>query len=1739
MKKNRSVLATIFRLGMLLVLAVGLMPASSARPAFAAPAQAEIQAPAAPKAITNTITLSVASARTEPYWRENPGTPLEDTVGIQAGDPVLDYEFMINLDNTGDPFQGRYPDCAPFVDPEHTIVNTAYPANCNWPGIRAVPSNAPIVTQGDQSNLNTSVSLTLPDGSYLISVVSADFKVDGQWFTLPMEETTLGSGVAQVNVGLQPYPLPAATIRMKVFQDNNPTNSGPDIPAEVGLEGFAGHIGDWAGEVTTDLFGNPLCTEYYTSTNTLHGYLYDADGAPVPVPGTGGMCLSDANGDIVMPNVGTNRFEAWVVPPDGTAWTQTTTLEGNKGWDTWVMEGNTGFDTEFVTANEAFPVTIFGFVQPTDLLTDTLVTGEIKGTIAAAEVYVPFAGGLPYLGNLWGGFAGSKISKVIDNPWVALADLNGGDGAVWVGQGNLDGSFSIPNVPDGDYFLTWWDDPNLFIMDWMQVAVRDGEVVDMGVLFLTGWWTTVEGYVFADDNENGKMDPDEHGIGEYPILNRRRENSEMDRGAILVATQPDGYYQMENLYPLNQWIIMEAYMDSYYTTGVTYKAFNQAEETTFLGNGVDVGIMPVIGQSVRVDWGVKPYAPGTNGGIAGTVFYDTTRNELDARYQAIEPWAVGIAAMTLNLYAPVPCGTNVGVSCDASGKYEVAADGSLAKGAHLNTTTTETWERPKDCQSRDVDGNPVDQLLLPPSTGGYDCLEPMLIGTQIQTGFASVDGNFAFSEIYLPSIDDTNAISMPIPLGDYLVEVVNPVDPIRNQPVYQVTREEDINVFEGASWVPQLLPPACAGPMHEVDIAGIAPGGILTTDLDGPNAIDNPTFIAEGGSPYEGQNMPLCDVKLVTVSEGRSIAPAFSFFTPVPLPGRHWGLILDDLNISTNPMDMTYGEKAGIPNAPIGIYDFTNRLVKTVHSDPHGYFQALLPSTLNINIPSPSGVAANMFYYVGNDPGQPGALNSHYNPQYRTIATPFEVYPGIGIVADLAPTTIGVSIQSPGSQTTHPASCQLNEAMPQLFAVDKVIVPVSGTDAQRTITIRGNNFGSLAGGERVTLGTRNLAILSWTNQQIVVRVASNQPGGSQNLQIQASNRQKTINGITIHVINPSYNPTIFEVGPGRTYNTDNGATIQDALEDAAGVVRALVVVYPGTPALWNPAGVYYENLVVHSPVKLQGVGPGGVYADDTFVAGSVIDGLAYAGDANNTAANWRALVEGLTWVGNQVVYEGAVVTVFAETANQFTAGYYASIDGFGIQGGDQQGFPNNINLIGGTPNGLPANVVVQGGGVYVNGYARYLQITNNLLRSNGGAYGGAIRFGTPNLPAGDPAKDAQNDFVRVQYNQIIANGGTNLAGGIGIFDGTERYQIGFNDICGNFSAEYGGGISHYGYSPFGRIFNNRIYFNRSYDEGGGIMLAGELPADATTTLSPGTGPVDVYNNIIQGNLGNDDGGGLRFLMAGNFPFNVYNNFIVNNVSTHEGGGISINDAPNVRIFNNTVMKNLTTATSLTSTGMPAPAGLSTSPNSDLLQATLPGSAPAFSNPILFNNIFWDNRAGSWDGLGIHGLGLEGDPNPINYWDMGLSDLSFYLAPTYSIISSTVGISTGSHPSNRIGVDPLVRLAYDTSVSVLPWRTNPNFIGVNLVALDVPPNLMGDYHLQPTVSPAVNAGAFAYPPTGFPLVTAPSQDIDGDLRPSNGRVEIGADETGPLSGLLLVLPGDFDTTNRFFLPNIVK
>ncbi len=425
----------------------------------------------------------------------------------------------------------------------------------------------------------------------------------------------------------------------------------------------------------------------------------------------------------------------------------------------------------------------------------------------------------------------------------------------------------------------------------------------------------------------------------------------MDRGATLVTTDQSRYYVMENAYPLTEWLVLEAYDDRYHTTGVTYQADNQPTPTTVLGAGVDVSVLPIIGLNGTLDWGVRNYDPtGTNGvdpqngGIVGSISYDTTRNELDPRYAAAEDWQPGVQGVTVELHAPVPCPTDASAPCDARGDYQLAPDGSYAQGKLLNTYVSETWERPTDCIARDVDGNPLsnpgDQQVLPIGPG-KGCIEAPMQGVQFgpyptaqgtpDANFgAAVDGNYGFGDACLdpgildatdpsaPTCKDSAGTDVPftaLAADDYLVHIdlADKVD-ATGKPIYKVTTEEDINIANGDQFVPQVPPPACVGALHQVDVANVGTDNYPVATITDPSGlgtgtvtvaastpVDNATFIGIGASPYEGQARPRCDTKLVTLLNGKSVVPMFNVWTDVPLPGRFFGLNNDDLTLSTDP----------------------------------------------------------------------------------------------------------------------------------------------------------------------------------------------------------------------------------------------------------------------------------------------------------------------------------------------------------------------------------------------------------------------------------------------------------------------------------------------------------------------------------------------------------------------------------------------------------------------------------------------------------------------------------------------------------------------------------------------------------------------------------------------------------------------------------------------------------------------
>jgi hypothetical protein len=1796
-----------------------------------------LQVATAPKAAAASgpaaIKLHVQSARTV-----NPAAGF-----VHEGDPVDTYKWIINKDDTGNPGtvtdQGTQ-NCLPATAGAGVgSTDPNYADTCQWPSTRVTSGFAPIVAQGDQTDLNGSKSLAdIPEGKYLISVTADGFKIDGAHFTVAGHDQT-------VLVSMNPTPLPLSTLKIAVFNDNAPVDSTYEVDAEPALAGFTAHLSDVFGPVSVDYYGNPICTIYKHSGDANSPIIFDAT-TNRPVIDTAvstGRCVSDSTGVITIQNLGPDRYAATVTPPVPTAgqayqWVQTTTLEGGHDHDIWEQEGSTGYDTEQTKGAELVPAVQFGFVR-TQAMAASAATGSIKGTVVAE---------LPYIGGVNGqatflGTAGAKFDGPISRPWIALSDLSNGDQQVYVGRGNTNGSFQIDNVADGSYSLTMWDDDQDYILYSVNVTVENGQAVDVGNQPLTGWFSHLYGKVFIDSNGNGKMDPGEKGVPQFVLTVRERDNTLMDQATNTVSTNDSGAYDVRETYPMGKFLVLEAFNTRYKTTGVTYKGENDPKWTTKLGSLVDFNFLPIIGLGGEVDWGVQPYTNAANGGIVGTVSYDTTRNELDPADAVSETYQPGIPGVPVNLYATVPCkvtalalvanecrqgkeivplqipdpnapSPSLAPSASAAPasapptsppdpapvpmiKNPALDRGAFVKGPKLQDTyTSEEWAPPRGCTARQYDGTLLtDQMALPEFGAAANrlCVEAPMLGmamgpSDATPGAASqtVNGNYGFATSKLNLYPPGNAknpapnhdlalyadlatngyFEQDLPAMAYIVSVDIPNDPVDGKPMYKVTTESDVNIFDGDTYLPQQnYPPttlaaanAPAGPPDAKPLPPSQPpsqqAGIISPCVGALHKITvtNANFVAGGGSPFEGQDRPYCTDKLVTVRAGQATAPNFNLFTDVPIPTHFWGLTLNDLGLTLDKRSVNYGEAQGLPFVPVGLYDWSGRLEATAHTDFNGLYEVLVPSTDTYNCPVPAGPCPNMYRFVGNDPGQPGALNADYNPRFRTIATNFQAWPGLYTVTDEAPTQVAATAMTPDTTVANPTICNLDSAQPQLLSVSKPYVRKNASAANRTVTVNGFGFGSAG-----TLRLNGVAAstTSWSDNKIVFIVSDEIDTGALVLSVSnTASGMQSVNGLTLQLLDsanaltagtrPS-NPLIAEVGPGKGYKT-----IQAALEAAKPTTTTpywLVVVWPNTPGTDNPQGEYSENVIVHHQVRIQGVGPGGFNPTGQFTPGSIIDGSGFSPD-NARGTNWITLLGRLRYNGARAVPDAAVVTVLDDPAlaGVVPTRYPVTIDGFSIVGGSQSDFATNLtNLTGGTktPYGGVGALITQGGGIYVHANVRDLHVTDNVIKGNSGSYGGAIRVGTPYVG------DNRNYRLVLSRNQIRDNGGTNLAGGIGLFSGSDGYSVDHNAICGNFSAEYGGAMTAFGYqvhaaagdSRGGTINHNRIWFNQSYDEGGGIMIAGELPSNPNR-LSPGTGPVTIDANVIQTNLANDDGGGIRLLQVSGFhitrdnpeTINITNNTIANNVSAHEGGGLALDDAVFVNIVNNTVVKNLTTATAVTSDGTAAPAGLSTATNSDPLQARLRNPNPfeqsatlaatTFSKPTLLNNVFNDNRAGNFSGGWVYGIGgklPDGTDNNVTNWDMGVpDDSSAVLTPKNSVLQASdpsVPDQVAGDPSNVITGDAMLKDPYDVTVSVLAFRTNPAFRQAAIVAQLLPPNLMGDYHLA-TGSPAVGAGAASTQVDwGSPghnwhyTVSAPKLDIDGDVRPTLLRYDAGSDQ----------------------------
>jgi len=1689
---------------------------------------------------------------------------------------------------------------------------------------------------------------------YYVSVVPrSGYSIGGATYD-PVNGTT---------VYVNQHPIPTAQISILIFEDNFPINNAPDLPGEdptnedaTDMSGFqiivedaGGRWGASAGVQSQDAFGNPLGTTYDAMGNVT-GF------APL---------ITDKSGRMSIKNLAPGKYGISAVPPAGAGWQQTSTIEGTKIIDAWVKAKEPAFFAEF--GPPGFHVFI-GYVRE---FRDPALSGSatLTGTVVNQHLSRP---------PEYAFYNGSCFGHT--TPWVGLNDLSAGIGkGVYAAATNEDCEFEITGVPDGNYQLVFWDNNLDLIFAFKGISIVGGQCntptgCSLGDVPVFQWFHRQEHFVYNDINGNGIY---EDGMGETPILEqavilRWRDGTVYQEN----VSDPAGLYAFDQVFPFFSWLVTEVDFARFEATSLTVVADNGGpiplgglpgpspeNDLTFggaiapqdqtnppdpecadptvcsetidyridLGPVLTAGFQGFIGQTHAFQWGKRHYADGENGGISGIVFYAITRAEDDPAMAAGEPWEPGIPGVTVNLYESLGVDPETGVA---------------TKGAMLDTTTTDSWDDsiPTGCKWGNGAAGPF--VFDPDGPGPIpptdtDCYDGLRVFNQVRP--AVFDGGYAFGpEVDCPggvcpawvnqSVDDPS-IGFIKP-GDYIVEIIAP-------PGYEILKPEDKNVDFGDAYepAPELLPVPCGG-----DLTVIPP--YLTFNPD--EQIESP-FAWEGGI-YVAPSRPLCDRKPVTLSAGANAAADFWLFTEVPVAAHGFGFILDDTQNEFDPNSPQFGEKYAPPFLPVTVRDWTGRILSKTLSDQYGRYNFLAPSTITTNLPAPSGMSPNMLTTCMNDPGDdPNNPDPNHNQLYSTFCYTFQYMPGTTTYLD----TPVVPVAAFTGPDQFPLDCEQADGAPRIYSVDVQTNGAGGgpyiptiedplnpgmwiTNGAQTITItsmgptsvQNPNYCNAAAGDcpagadtvnkiitrdygfgaagTVNLGEIGALSCTW-GEPISCTVldgtlVSDRAVGQQ-LTVTRDNGLSTVAGVTVQT-GLRAGANVIVVSPDSTV----GATpIQDAIGTdivAGAASNDLILVEPG---------VYNELVVMWKPVQLQGYGEGS----------TVINAVKAPTDKLEV---WRGMVAGLEddskfdLVPGQEPGGGTPEPALLQTEEGAGVLVLAKAGG-----GDAFDQPKNK---GARIDGFTIKSADTGGGIIVNGYGRYLDISNNRISNNSGFFGGGIRVGHPALTAEADAiqggcpdggaicyPDAENDHVDIHHNQVVFNGGLGGAGGgISMCTGSDAYRVTQNWVCGNFSLRDGGGIGHIGVSDglwvtvpdsgpqrdrvwtlteIPIIEDNTIIFNESFYQaqtvsGGGIFIGGAQPL-APGALTPGAGNVQVNGNLIQGNsAGAGDGGGFRLAgingqdVAANpdndprrngnqgrndplpwYAVDVFNNMIVNNVAALAGGGISLQDALDVHIVNNTIANNDSLGVageafppnSPNESNPQAGAGIVTRPHGGALAGS--GGDPAqlgtFSDPTAFDNnivrhnrkffFFVDDTSGCTpaDPACVSTYGLCPDLGTTPTVDCSLAanpDLPDPNLPWYDDLAVIGGAPTDmlacDTPTSCIltgGGDPLFEAEYvngdrssvfqpevTTAIQAPPaFDEGGNFIRPSYGPLalydDATPNdgdpgsLFGDYHIT-LASPARDAGVGTWTLT-YPALTL---DIDGESRPYVGTVEdIGADE----------------------------
>ena len=408
---------------------------------------------------------------------------------------------------------------------------------------------------------------------YYLSIAAEGYQMGGA-------PVVFNGADAIATVYVNQHPVPTAQISVFAFNDNSPINGAPDLPQEQGLEGFTvqlteagGTYGQSGGAVTQDGFGNPL------------GTTYNDDGS-VKVRGSG-VIKTGPDGTVVIKNLFPAKYTIFMVPPPGSDWHQTSTIEGTKGSDAWVKNNEPSFFQEFgPPGHHVFMgFTKSGCVQGKSGsrcvgLTDGTprsISGKIVNIHNSRTPNYAFERGAP-----------------VNECWVGLNQTGGGTSALYATACNKDSTFTIPNVPAGTYELVVWDEPLDMIIGTQTITVGSADLA-MGDVPVFSWFGRFQGRVFQDIDGTGlpffaeayskpyiKVDP-VTGIETEVQKNYAKgdlkpafgsgiaSNIRFRDGSIYqsASTKADGTYAFTEVFPFFNWMVAEIDYARFKVTGAT------------------------------------------------------------------------------------------------------------------------------------------------------------------------------------------------------------------------------------------------------------------------------------------------------------------------------------------------------------------------------------------------------------------------------------------------------------------------------------------------------------------------------------------------------------------------------------------------------------------------------------------------------------------------------------------------------------------------------------------------------------------------------------------------------------------------------------------------------------------------------------------------------------------------------------------------------------------------------------------------------------------------------------------------------------------------------------------------------------------------------------------------------------------------------------------------------------------